>query len=78
MEVYWSIKKAGKYHIPVHCIYDIIQVEIWGIISKNTILQMAFKAINETEGPDGFVLTLFVFSAYPCIVIDSLPLPLQL
>ena len=29
---------------------------------------MAFKAINDTAGPDGLVLILLVFGAYPWIV----------
>lgn len=35
--------------------------------------QMAFKAVNDTAGPDGLVPTLFVFGAYPRIVIDLPP-----
>ena len=34
---------------------------------------MAFKAINDTAGPDGLVPTLLVFSVYPQIVeLDAL------
>jgi hypothetical protein len=29
---------------------------------------MAFKAINNTAGPDGLVLTLLVFGAYPRMI----------
>jgi hypothetical protein len=29
---------------------------------------MAFKAINDSAGPDGLVLTLLVFRAYPKMV----------
>jgi hypothetical protein len=29
---------------------------------------MAFKAINDLAGPDGLVLTLLVFEAYPKII----------
>jgi hypothetical protein len=36
---------------------------------------MAVKAVNDLAGPDGIVLTLLVFGAYPCITKDSLPLP---
>jgi hypothetical protein len=28
-------------------------------------LQMAVKAVNDTAGPDGLVLTLLVFGTYP-------------
>ena len=34
---------------------------------------MAFKAVNNTVGPDGLVPTLLVFGAYPCIITDSPP-----
>ena len=33
---------------------------------------MAFKAINNTTGPDSLVLTLLVFGAYPYIVTNFL------
>ena len=34
---------------------------------------MAFKAINDTASPNGLVLTLLVFGAYPRIVeLDAL------
>lgn len=39
----------------------------------NAMLQMAFKAVNNIAGPNGFVLTLLFFGAYPCIIMD-LPL----
>ena len=71
VEAHWSIGKVEKYHIPVRHRYDIIQVKTRGIISKNTMLQMAFKAVNDTVGPDGLVPTLFVFNTYPYIIIDS-------
>jgi hypothetical protein len=36
---------------------------------------MAVKAVNDLAGPDGIVLTLLVFGAYPRITRDSLPSP---
>ena len=36
---------------------------------------MAFKAINDTAGPDGLVLTLLVFGAYPRMVELDPPSP---
>jgi hypothetical protein len=32
-------------------------------INKDTILQIAFKAINNFARPDGFILTLLVYGA---------------
>lgn len=67
------IGKVEIYHIPVHRIYDIIEAKIQGIISKNAMIQMAFKAVNNIAGPNSLVHTLFVFSANPCIVMDLPP-----
>ena len=41
------------------------------------MLQMAFKVVNDTIGPDDLVPTLFVFGAYLWIITDSPPSPLQ-
>ena len=74
MEAHWSIGKVEKYYVPICRAYNIIQAETRGIISKNAMLQMTFKAVNNTAGPDGLVPTLLVFRAYLCIVTDFLPL----
>ncbi len=70
VKAHLSIGKVEKYHTLVCCVYDIIQVETRGIISKNAMLQMTFKAVNDTAEPNGLVLTLFVFGAYLYIVMD--------
>ena len=36
---------------------------------------MAVKAINDTVGPDGIILTLLVFGVYPQIIDIDPPLP---
>jgi hypothetical protein len=46
--------------------YKIIIAEINGI-NKDVVLQMAFKAINDTVGPDGIVPILLVYGALPRI-----------
>ena len=66
-----SIEKIEKYHEPIRQAYDIIQVETKGIISKNAILQIALKAVNDTASPNNLVPTLLVFGAYFYIVTDS-------
>jgi hypothetical protein len=38
-------------------------------------LQMAFKAINNSAGPNGLIFTLLVFGAYLCIVKSDAPNP---
>ena len=73
VEVYWSIRKIEKYHTPIRRAYDIIQAQTRGIISKNTMIQIAFKAVNNIAGPDDLVPTLLIFGVYPQIVTD-LPL----
>ena len=37
---------------------------------------MAFKAINDSTGPDGLVPTLLVFRAYPRMVESDTPSPI--
>jgi hypothetical protein len=34
-------------------------------VSKQFVLQIAIKAVNNTAGPNGLVSTLLVFSTYP-------------
>jgi hypothetical protein len=64
VEAYNSIGIAERYHGPIRRVYQIIVVEIRDI-DKDMALQMAFKAINDSAGPDGLILTLLVFGAYP-------------
>jgi hypothetical protein len=35
---------------------------------------MAFKAINNSARPDGLILTLLIFNAYPHMVKSDIPL----
>ncbi len=44
-------------------------------INKDIALQIAFKAINNTTGPDSLVPTLLVYGALPRIVEYDAPLP---
>jgi len=37
---------------------------------------MAFKAINDSVGPNGLIPTLLVFRAYPRIVESNTPNPI--
>ena len=63
-----------RYHGPLRRAYQIITVEMPDI-DKDMALQMAFKAINDTAGPDGLVPTLLVFGAYPRMVESDAPSP---
>jgi hypothetical protein len=50
--------------MPLHCVYEIISLELKGA-SKKLTLQIAVKAVNNSTGPDGLIPTLLVFSTYP-------------
>ena len=64
-----------RYHGPLYRIYYIIIAELLDI-SKDIALQMAFKAINDSAGPNGLIPTLLVFRAYPRIVESNAPNPI--
>ena len=51
------------YHSPIYRAYQIITTEV-SSINKETALQIAFKAINDSIGPDGLIPTLLVYSTY--------------
>ena len=67
VEAYNSIGIVEYYYGPIWHAYLIITTEIQGI-DKDIVLQIAFKAINNTAGPDGLVSTLLVYSTLPRIV----------
>ena len=67
-----SISIVERYHSPLRRIYQIISVKIPGI-DRDMALQIAFKALNDTAGPEGLVPTLLVFGACPRIT-ESDPL----
>jgi hypothetical protein len=69
-----SIGIVERYHGPIRRAYLIITTEIQGI-DKDMALQMAFKAINDTAGPDGLVPTLLVYGALPRMVEYDAPSP---
>jgi hypothetical protein len=74
VEAHNSIRIVERYHGPIRRAYFIITAEIQGI-NKDMALQMAFKAINDTAGPDGLVPTLLVYSALPRMVEYDAPSP---
>ena len=66
VEAHWSIGMVEKYHAVLQKAYKVIADNLQGCgLSKEIILQMAVKAINDTAGPNGLVPTLLVFGAYP-------------
>ena len=67
VEAHNSIGIIEHYYSPIRHIYFIIMTEIQDI-NKDMTLQMAFKAINDTAGPDGLVPTLLVYGTLPRMV----------
>jgi hypothetical protein len=74
VEAHNSVGIVERYHRPVRRAYQIITVEIPDI-NKDMALQMAYKAINDSAGPDGLIPTLLVYSAYPRISESNGPSP---
>src|SRR6266536_3210272 len=59
VEAHNSISKVKRYHNPLCQAYKIIRTELKNEgINNKVCLQMAVKAINDTVGPNGLVLTL--------------------
>jgi hypothetical protein len=62
-----SISIVKRYHSLIQRAYQIIVSEI-PELDKDIVLQMAFKAINNSAGLNSLVLTLLVFKAYLKII----------
>jgi hypothetical protein len=76
VEAHNSIGKVERYHIPLWRLYEIFKSELQGEkLNKETILQMAVKAVNNTTGLNRLVPTLLVFRAYPRITEQGPLLP---
>jgi hypothetical protein len=45
------------------------------LANKESILQIAVKAVNDSAGLDSIVFILLVFKAYFCMIRDSPPSP---
>ncbi len=74
VEAHNSVGLVERYHGSLRRIYKIITDEVPGI-DKDLALQMSFKALNDTAGPDGLVPTLLVFGAYPRMTSMDAPAP---
>jgi hypothetical protein len=76
VEAYNSISKVERYHAPLRRLYKIFKSELQGEkLNKETILQIAVKAVNNTAGLNRLVPTLLVFGAYPRITEQDPLLP---
>ena len=74
VEAHNSIGLVERYHGPLRRAYQIISTELRDL-DRDAALQMAFKAINDTVGPDGLVPTLLVFGAFPRMTESDPPSP---
>jgi hypothetical protein len=75
VKAYNSIGKIKRYYHFLRRAYKIIRDEIQDEVNFKTVLQMAVKAVNDSAGPDGIILILLVFRAYPKITKNSTPSP---
>ena len=74
VEVHHSISMVERYHGPLWQAYSIITTKIPSI-KPNLALQMSFKAINNSVGPNRLVSTLLVFGAYSRMTEQDAPSP---
>ncbi len=75
VEAHHSICMVERYHELLRRVYYIIITEI-PCIKPDLALQMSFKAINDSVGPNRLVPTLLVFGAYPKMTKQDAPSPL--
>lgn len=76
IEAHWSIGIVKTYYAILQRVYKVIADYLQGCgLSKEIILQLAIKAINNTTGLNGFIFTLLVFGAYSCISEFNSPIP---
>ena len=74
IKAYNSIGIVKQYYRPIRRVYLIITTKICNI-NKRMVLQIAFKAINDSIGPNGLVPILLVYSVYPRITKHNPLLP---
>jgi hypothetical protein len=75
VEAYNSIGKIERYHGPLKRAFEVITADLGTSFAPKYVLQMAVKAVNDTTGHDGLILTLLVFGTYPRFSSLSPPLP---
>ena len=63
IKVHNSIKKVERYYMPLYYIYEIISLKLKSV-SKDFILQITVKAINNFTSLDRLIPILLVFSTY--------------
>ena len=74
VEAYNSVGIIEHYHRLIRRTYTIITTEIYDI-NRDIALQIAFKAINDSIGPDRLVPILLVYSTYLRLSEYNTPVP---
>ena len=74
VEAHHSMGIVERYHRPLRRAYEVISEDLPDA-TKESVLQMAVKAVNDTAGPDGLIPTLLVFGCYPRMVEQDPPAP---
>ena len=64
VEAEYSMSIVERYHSPLRRAYRIIRAEAPSM-DKESALQAAVKALNDSAGPDGLIPTLLVYGALP-------------
>jgi hypothetical protein len=74
VEAHWSIDVVKRYHAELRRAYQVIfeNLNTESAISKEIVLQMIVKAINDTIDFDELVLILLIFGAYSRIHVMNL------
>ena len=75
VEAHWSVGLVERAYPTLRRAYQVISDELYGTITKDLVLQMAMKAVNDTTSPNGLVPTLLVFGAYPRMTKLDPPAP---
>ena len=76
VEAHNSIGLVERYHGPLRRAYQIIIAELSSSdITKDMALQMAFKVVNDSVGPNGLVPILLVYRAYSCLAESDILSP---
>ena len=76
VEAHWLVGLVERAYPTLRRAYQVILDELQGTSTKDLVLQMAVKAVNDTASPDGLVPTLLVFGAYPRMTKLDPPAPL--
>jgi hypothetical protein len=74
VEAHHSVGIVERYHGLIRRAYLIIMAEVKGI-TKEIVLQMAFKALNDTAGISGIVPILLVYGTLPRLTEYDPPSP---